>query len=214
MVSLVDETSEKHSIGWEKLEEELTCSSCGDLFLEPRTLLCSHTFCTKCINDKLTVVGFTKINFLSGYINSPSKNFSCFICKASFSEKELEQVPKNVSMESLISMVKKRRTYMKAINEKDEDASDLTITCTQCEEGAPATWWCLECEDGEICEECYKSHCRLKIFKSHKVVEIEEFVQSPSVILNCRPHCTVHKTQPLDRHCRTCHMFICKRWRS
>ena len=208
MASLADEASEKYSVGWEKLEEDLTCSSCGDLFLEPRTLSCSHTFCTKCINDNLTVK--KKSTFLIGYIDQPPKNFSCFTCKASFSEKELQQVPKNVSMECLISMVKKRRTYMKAINEKDEDASDLTVMCTQCEEGAPATRWCLICEDAEICEECYKSHCRLKIFKSHKVIELEEFVQSPSCILNCRPHCTVHKTQLLDRHCKTCHMFICQ----
>ena len=207
MASLVDETSDK--IGWEKLEEEFTCNSCGDLFLEPRTLSCSHTFCTKCINDKLTVVS-TKINFLSGYINRQSKNFSCFICKASFSEKELEQIPKNVSMECLISIVKKHRTYMKAINEKDEDASDLTVACAQCEEGAPATRWCLTCEDAEICEECYKSHCRLKIFKSHKVIELEEFIRSPRFILNCHPHCTVHKTQPLERHCKACHIFMCQ----
>ena len=209
MASLADEASEKHSVGWEKLEEDLTCSSCGDLFLEPRTLSCSHTFCTKCINDNLTLV-FTKKVVGCNSINRPSKMFSCFICKASFSKKELERVPRNVSMECLISMVKKRRTYMKAINEKDEDASDLTVTCTQCEVSAPATRWCLTCEDAEICEECYKSHCRLKIFKSHKVIQLEEFVQSPSFILNCRPHCTVHKTQPLERYCRACHLFICR----
>ena len=207
MASLADETS--YQIGWEKLEEELTCSSCGGLFLEPKTLSCSHTFCTKCINDNLAVV-FTPVNFLSGYIDRLSKNFSCFTCKASFCEKELEQVPKNVSMEYLISIMKKRRTYMKAINEKDEDASDLTVTCTQCEEGTPATRWCLTCEDAEICEECYKSHCRLKIFKCHKVTELEEFIRSPSFILNSPPHCTVHKTQPLECHCKTCHTFICQ----
>ena len=41
MVSLADETFNK--VEWQKLEEELTCSSCGNLFLEPKTLSCLHT---------------------------------------------------------------------------------------------------------------------------------------------------------------------------
>ena len=38
-------------IEWETLEEEFTCGYCGDLFVELKTLSCSHTFCAKCIDD-------------------------------------------------------------------------------------------------------------------------------------------------------------------
>ena len=100
---------------------------------------------------------------------SPKKNFVCDFCNASFVEKELNCLPINVSMEWLSTIAKKRRTSVKAMpSEKDEDASDFTITCSQCEEGAPATKWCLTCEDAEICDECYKIHCRLKRFKPTK----------------------------------------------
>ena len=116
-------------------------------------------------------------------------------------------------MERLVSILKKRRTYLKATNEKelekDEDASDFTVTCSQCEEGTPATKWCLTCEDAEICDECYKSHCRLKIYKSHKVFKLEELIESPGHVLNCRPLCKNHNTQPLELHCKECHMFVC-----
>ena len=132
------------------------------------------------------------------------------MCKASFSKEKLEKVSKNISMESLITIVKKRRAYAKAISEKDDSALDLTVTCAQCEEDTPATWWCLTCDDAEICEECYKSHCRLKIFKSHWVIELEKFIQSPSFVLNCRPHCMTHKTEPLEHHCKACHIFKCE----
>ena len=138
------------------------------------------------------------------------KNFSCFICNALFPENELKSGPKNVSMEFLVSIIKKRGTYVKASNEKDEDASDFTVTCTQCEEGTPATRWCMICEDAEMCEECYKSHCRLKVYKSHKTLKLEELIQSPSCILNCRPLCKSHRAHPLEFYCKVCHMFMCQ----
>ena len=222
MVSLTDETFNK--VNWQKLEEEVTCYSCGNLFLEPKTLSCLHTFCIKCIRDQLDCESDpqpdrmpknkSNISFSLLAYFVPKKTFSCFVCNAEFSEKDLDSIPKNVSMERLVSIVKKRRTYLKATNEKelekDEDASDFTVTCSQCEEGTPATKWCLMCEDAEICDECYKSHCRLKVYKSHKVIELDEFIESPCHILNCRPFCKNHNTKPLELHCKECHVFVCQ----
>ena len=204
MVSLADGTKGE----WQKLEEELTCS-CGNLLREPRTLPCLHTFCTECIygDDQLKREPDRIPN------QEPEKSFSCFVCDSKFSGKELNGIPKNFSMERLVSIVKKRRTYLKGTNEKelekDEDASDFTVTCSQCEEGTPATKWCLMCEDAEICDECYKSHCRLKLYKLHKVIKLEEFIESPGHILNYRPLCKIHNTQPLELHCKECHSFSC-----
>ena len=125
MVSLADETFNK--VEWQKLEEELTCSSCGNLFLEPKTLSCLHTFCTKCIHDRLDSARDCELDLkakneskipLSCFTNfvlknEPKNTFSCFVCNAEFSEKDLDNIPKNVSMERLISILKKRRTYLK-----------------------------------------------------------------------------------------------------
>ena len=127
-----------------------------------------------------------------------------------FSRKRVMLFAKNVSMEWLSTIVKKHRAYAKAMSENDKDASDFTVMCCQCEEGAPAIKWCLTCEDAEICEECYKIHCRLKHFKAYKVIELEESIQSPRYILNCRPLCKNHNTQPLELYCKICHNFMCQ----
>ena len=37
----------------EQLEEELTCPVCCGLFEDPRVLLCSHSFCKKCLEGLL-----------------------------------------------------------------------------------------------------------------------------------------------------------------
>ncbi|KAM9850974.1 tripartite motif-containing 13 isoform 2-T2 [Aulostomus maculatus] len=39
--------------GMEQLEEELTCPVCCSLFEDPRVLLCSHSFCKKCLEGLL-----------------------------------------------------------------------------------------------------------------------------------------------------------------
>ena len=81
---------------WQKLEEELICFSCGDLFSQPKTVPCLHTLCTECIrvaNDKKT------------------KEFCCTVCKATFDEAQLKSCV-NVSLEYLVDVVKKRNSFV------------------------------------------------------------------------------------------------------
>ena len=34
---------------WQQIEEEITCSVCGDLFTDPNTIPCLHMFCKQCV---------------------------------------------------------------------------------------------------------------------------------------------------------------------
>ena len=38
---------------WQQIEEEITCSICGDLFTDPKTIPCLHTFCKQCIEKSI-----------------------------------------------------------------------------------------------------------------------------------------------------------------
>jgi len=185
---------------WQELEEELTCFVCGELFLQPKTVPCLHTFCTKCIQTSI------------GDQNGQTKQFRCFVCKAEFGETKLKGCRINASLKYLVGIVKKRNAFVKATNE--EDVNLPIVSCSQCIEGAPATMWCLTCEYPETCEECYKSHCRLKIFQFHKVIMLKDFIESPDPVLNYCPlqeHCDYHRNQPINFYCQNCLKFICQK---
>lgn len=48
-----------------KLDQEITCSQCQEVFKQPKILSCMHTFCTKCIEP---------------FIDQCSKKILCTLC--------------------------------------------------------------------------------------------------------------------------------------
>lgn len=56
----------KESARFNKLEKLLTCSCCNQIFMEPTTLFCQHTFCQSCI-----------------IMNNENDNLECPKCKES-----------------------------------------------------------------------------------------------------------------------------------
>ena len=39
---------------WQHIKEEITCSICGDIFTDPKTIIpCLHTFCKKCVERSI-----------------------------------------------------------------------------------------------------------------------------------------------------------------
>ena len=173
---------------WDEIQEEVTCSVCMEVFTEPKTITCLHTFCEKCI--KLTIENSKK---------SGSDNF-CPLCRAKFPE-DVTKIPVNFFMKRLIEIFRKRKDSMK--NE---------VKCGGCEADAVAVVWCVDCENFQ-CQECYRLHKKLKILRSHATMSLEEFMQDPRNVLpaTCKPQqCKTHSTQSLDLYCQTCNILICR----
>ena len=64
-----------------------------------------------------------------------------------------------------------------------------------------------------FCLGCNDAHKRLKAFKSHNTVVIEEFAKNPKLILSIpeKPEaCKSHSKQTLDLYCKTCSSLICR----
>ena len=178
---------------WQQIEEEITCSICGDLFTDPKTIPCLHTFCKQCIEKS---------------IESNKKMASivcCPLCRAPLSREDMSSVPTNFTINRLVEIFGKRKEAGISLAHKE-------IKCGSCEGGLPAIMWCIECENS-FCAGCNNAHKRLNAFKCHTTVVIEEFIKNPKLVLSTpeKPEaCKSHSKQPLDLYCKTCSSLICR----
>ena len=183
---------------WQQIEEEITCSICGDLFTDPKTILCLHTFCKQCIeksiesNKKMAAI------------------ICCPLCRAPLPpDVDVKSTPTNFTINRLVEIFGKRKVAGKSLS-----LSNIKeIKCSNCEDDLPAITWCMECENF-LCEQCNDAHQRMKKFKSHKIVTVGEFVKKPKLALSSstpeKPEvaCKIHG-KDLDLYCSTCNMLIC-----
>ena len=178
---------------WQQIEEEITCSICGDLFADPKTIPCLHTFCKQCIEKS---------------IESNKKMASvvcCPLCRAPLPRDDMSSVPTNFTINRLVEIFGKRKEAGKSLTLRE-------IKCSNCEDGLAAVTWCVECENS-LCEQCNDAHRRMKAFKSHKTVAVEDFVNNPKLVLSTpeKPEaCRSHSKQALDLYCKTCSSLICR----
>ena len=178
---------------WQQIEEEITCSICGDLFTDPKTIPCLHTFCKQCIEKS---------------IESNKKMASivcCPLCRTPLARDDISSVPTNFTINRLVEIFGKRKEAGNSLAPKE-------MKCSSCEEGLPAITWCVECENS-LCKHCNDAHQRMKAFKSHTTVPVEEFVKNPLLVLSTpeKPEsCKSHGKQALDLYCKTCSSLICR----
>ena len=178
---------------WQQIKEEITCSICGDLFTDPKTIPCLHTFCKQCIEKS---------------IESNKKMASivcCPLCRTPLARDDISSVPTNFTINRLVEIFGKRK-------EADKSLAPKEMKCSSCEDGLAAITWCVECENS-LCQHCNDAHQRMKAFKSHKTVPVEEFVKNPKLVLSTpeKPEvCKSHGMQALDLYCKTCSSLICR----
>ena len=178
---------------WQQIEEEITCSICGDLFTDPKTIPCLHTFCKQCIEKS---------------IESNKKMATivcCPLCRTPLARDDISSVPTNFTINRLVEIFGKRKEAGKSLALKE-------IKCSNCEDGLPAVEWCVECENS-LCECCNDAHQRMKAFKAHTIVAVEQFVKNPKLVLSTpeKPEaCKSHGKQALDLYCKTCSSLICR----
>ena len=124
--------------GWQQIEEEITCSICGDLFTDPKTIPCLHMFCKQCIEKS---------------IESNKKMASvvcCPLCCTPLPRDDMSSVPTNFTINRLVEIFGKRKEQGTILEPKE-------ISCGSCENNLPAIMWCIECENS-FCLGCNDAH--------------------------------------------------------
>ena len=168
-----------------RIEELLTCSLCLELFREPKTLKCLHSYCKECLNELTRT-------------SNKHDTLLCPLCRdeTAIPKSGIEGLPTNFFIKNLLEVAE-----LKSNNEN--------LLCSNCEDGAKAIVRCLDC-DQFFCQQCCDAHNRLKVYEEHKVVDLKNLL-SPTLskqfhpAMKCADHDLVCKF-----FCRTCNVLICR----
>ncbi|XP_040887731.1 uncharacterized protein LOC121177469 [Toxotes jaculatrix] len=189
-------------------EEQFTCSICLEVFVEPVSTPCGHSFCKAC---------------LQGYWNH-SKKFSCPMCKKSYSKKpemsvnrvlaEISSQFQGLMMAGGDGGAASRGSTLNLSSDSGhtrhhsgspgpdtgEFAQAGEVPCDACiGRKLKAFKSCLNCP-GSFCETHLRHHRKVKSLSSHRLIEptfhLEEKI--------CKKH-----ERLLDVYCRTDHTCIC-----
>ena len=178
--------------GVEDLEQEITCPVCQDHFQEPKILPCLHYYCKGCVQA------------LARRAGGPNQPFPCPECRTAtlLPQGDPDQLPTAF----FVNRMKEVHTKLEKVQGKVE------AKCEMCS-GGVATAFCRQCAEF-ICDECTKSHQRMKVFAGHKVATLEELKEGGAkeivaAKLTPPPMCKVHEEQA-KIYCYDCKSLICR----
>jgi hypothetical protein len=178
--------------------EIIHCSICDELFLDPRTLPCQHTFCLKCI-ARLSID------------QAKYDTMACPLCGVEnrLPENGVGNLPKNIFIRKLIMRkdvvdTSNKRALCDACcadqEEDDGDEADINF----------AEEYCVECKL-KLCKGCKYVHHRSKNNRLHKFVKLNTSAErsSAGARLALDDSCSAHSDEKLTLYCYVCKTAIC-----
>ena len=181
--------STSSSTALKKLEEQLTCAICLDLYTNPKTLPCLHSFCQQCLEGLP--------------LDSQGDNYfiSCPTCR------HCTQLPQPIGVVDFpaafhINNLKEVYNLMTKVSGHQQVICDNCTTTN-------ATGYCKECAKF-LCQECIDVHKKWAPIADHNITSLDEVVASASKMLpsKLKIKCSTHN-KPLEIFCETCEELIC-----
>ena len=180
--------STSSSTALKKLEEQLTCAICLDLYTNPKTLPCLHSFCQQC---------------LEGLPLDPQGDNYFISCPTCRHHTQLPQLgAADFPTTFLINNLKEVYNLMKKLSGHQQ------VTCDNCTT-TNATGYCKECTQF-LCQECIDVHKKWAPIADHNITSLDEVATSASKLLPEKQDikCSTHN-EPLKIFCVTCEELIC-----
>ena len=193
------------SAGLQSLEEQLTCPVCIDIYTNPRTLPCLHSFCQECLEglpfrpcDQTWRGGRGRRR--NPQPQSPRRHsINCPTCRKPAVlpiEEGATSFPIAFHLNSLKETYELLLQQQKSL-EESLSHSQAVVQCGDCNAAFSDVFvFCQEC-DKYLCKRCVATH---KEITSHKVVMADD---EESML------CSQHN-KPLDVFCETCQMLVCR----
>ena len=192
----IDDEQRSESI-WEKVRQEVTCAICLELFDDPKSMPCLHTYCRKCLIQALVKT--------SGNIywrDRPAIN--CPLCRAevTLSNRGIEALPSNFSAARLVEAVQLRAKL----------SQNAAPKCDACKESDAAAS-CSDCGGGFfLCASCIKVHRSLPSTKNHTLRTLKDISMPRTSVASIKsfPLCQKHPEELLKLYCRDCEVLVCR----
>ena len=178
------------SPGFLKLEEELKCPVCLELYTNPKTLPCLHSFCQHCLEE--LPLGKVKETYC----------ISCPTCRRH------TELPEKGAGAFLVAFTLNNFKEVHSLLKKVSDPQH--VICDNCTK-TNATGYCKECSKF-LCQRCIEVHKEWAPLAKHHIMDLSDVAASafqlPSAKDETSLTCSSHG-KPLEIFCETCEAVIC-----
>ena len=174
----------------DQLEREITCGVCHDHYEKAKLLPCNHYFCSTCI-EKMAA-------------RSRGGPFDCPECR-----KETSLSPGGVAELQSAFFVERLKDLHGKMARAEGKAEAV---CEQCAATAKSLAFCRQCAEF-ICEDCTRSHAKMKVFAGHVVSSLEELKKGGVKnipLKNAPPRKCPEHDKKLKLFCFDCECLICR----
>jgi len=177
-----------------QLDDVVECSICTEVYSDPRSLPCIHSYCFKCIADWCKD-------------KQPGDKVACPLCRQDFiiPGGGVGDLPKNFFIGKLlkISELSGGETVAKVCDlcsAEEEEVEKVDRT---------ADVFCLECQQN-LCKSCKKVHSKMKATIAHTVVTIGEYASVDEINVKLSStFCDKHQNKPIEIYCLDCKTTMC-----
>ncbi|XP_060581612.1 tripartite motif containing 13-like [Ruditapes philippinarum] len=137
----------------EDLEEELYCPICADVFDDPLMLPCTHSFCRKCLHERIKKGNITR--------KLASVMFDCPVCRkvVKLDENGIDTLPRNRLLKKMVDMFSTQTLSSQQLLRRSQNFTEM------CESH--------EKELGAFCSVCWEAVCIDCITGDHRGHAIE-----------------------------------------
>ncbi|XP_072028367.1 uncharacterized protein [Amphiura filiformis] len=176
----------------EKVMYAENCGICESDYQTPKSLKCLHSFCLKCLAEK---------------VNAGKNTVTCPTCDI------VTELPSK-GVEGLNTNFMLIEKHERSLFEKQLKEKDSFIPCTSCENDSmeKAAAWCRQCQD-YMCETAVKDHKKVRITTTHEIISLQ-ILQSEGIPKGTRSVkeriCPRHKDEKLIFYCETCEVPFCR----